>query len=141
MQLKNHTRSAAPDDYLNLVRRLPLRPIRSGREHVEAVRMLTALVGRPGGTLSEGDRDYVEALSLFVKNDDERGCGLRKRWPLPLETLRFLMREHAMNTEALGKILGSQSAASLVLNGKRELSKTHIRKLATHFKVDPGVFL
>jgi antitoxin component HigA of HigAB toxin-antitoxin module len=28
-----------------------------------------------------------------------------------------------------------------VLNGKRELSKAHIRRLADYFKVDPGLFL
>ena len=31
--------------------------------------------------------------------------------------------------------------ASLIVHGKRELSKTHIRRLARHFKLDPGYFL
>jgi HTH-type transcriptional regulator/antitoxin HigA len=55
--------------------------------------------------------------------------------------LRFLMRENRMNTEALGKVLGNKTAASLVLNQKRELSKEHIRRLAARFKVDAGLFL
>ena len=50
------------------------------------------------------------------------------------------MEQNEMNSEALGKVLGSKTAASLVLNGKRELSKAHIRKLASRFKVDPGLF-
>ena len=31
-------------------------------------------------------------------------------------------------------------SASLVINGKRELSKSHIRKLSARFRVDPGLF-
>ncbi len=46
-----------------------------------------------------------------------------------------------MNVSDLGKVLGNKTAASLVLSGKRELSKAHIRKLAARFKVDPGLFL
>lgn len=46
----------------------------------------------------------------------------------PLEILCFLVTESGMNTEALGKVLGNKTAASLVLNGTRELSKAHIRK-------------
>ena len=35
----------------------------------------------------------------------------------------------------------SQSLVSLILNGKRELSKDNIRRLANHFKLQPGYFM
>ena len=44
------------------------------------------------------------------------------------------MRENGMTTADLGKVLGNKTAVSLVLNGKRELSKAHIRRLAARFK-------
>ena len=36
---------------------------------------------------------------------------------------------------------GSSGLASLILQGKRQLSKAHIRKLAEHFRVSPALFL
>jgi hypothetical protein len=35
----------------------------------------------------------------------------------------------------------SHSLGTRVLSGERELSKTHVRKLAEHFKLNPGYFL
>jgi HTH-type transcriptional regulator / antitoxin HigA len=58
----------------------------------------------------------------------------------PLQILRFLMEQHEMNVTALGTVLGNKTAASLVLAGRRELSKSHIRLLADYFRVDPGLF-
>lgn len=37
-------------------------------------------------------------------------------------------------------VFGSRSVASAVLSGKREPSKTHIRKLADFFKLSPAAF-
>jgi len=41
----------------------------------------------------------------------------------------------------MGKILGSQPLASLILHGKRNLTLTHIRKLAEYFKVEAAYFV
>ncbi len=41
----------------------------------------------------------------------------------------------------LGRLLGNRSLGSLLLTGRRELSKAHVRLLAEHFKVDAGYFL
>jgi antitoxin component HigA of HigAB toxin-antitoxin module len=52
------------------------------------------------------------------------------------------MEEHGLNTTSLGELLGSgPGQASLILNGKRELSKANIRTLADRFKVSPALFL
>ena len=45
-----------------------------------------------------------------------------------------------MTVADLGRVLGNKTAASLVLSGKRQLSKSHIRRLAARFKVEPGLF-
>jgi antitoxin component HigA of HigAB toxin-antitoxin module len=40
------------------------------------------------------------------------------------------------------KLLGiSQPQASLILSGKRELSKANVKRLAAHFKLDAACFL
>jgi antitoxin component HigA of HigAB toxin-antitoxin module len=40
----------------------------------------------------------------------------------------------------LARIVGSQSAAAMLLSGQRQPSKAQIRKLAERFKVDPMLF-
>jgi HTH-type transcriptional regulator / antitoxin HigA len=55
--------------------------------------------------------------------------------------LKYILEESGMTQAELGKLLGNRSLASLILNGHRQLSKTHIRKLADHFKVSPALFL
>ncbi|MGA2584009.1 MAG: transcriptional regulator [Tepidisphaeraceae bacterium] len=132
--------SPVADDYLQLIRMFPLRTLRSDAEHAEAIRILTRLLARPNGQMSDGERDYADVLGRLIDDFGDKKHPFSREKFTPLEMLRFLMRENGMNSEALGKVLGNKTAASLVLNGKRELSKSHIRRLAARFKVSPGVF-
>jgi antitoxin component HigA of HigAB toxin-antitoxin module len=79
-------------------------------------------------------------LGHLIDEFGQRKRPFLRRKHVPLEMLRFLMRENAMSIMELGKVLGNKTAASLVVNGKRELSKTHIRRLSARFNVDPGLF-
>jgi HTH-type transcriptional regulator/antitoxin HigA len=129
-----------PDDYLDLVKSFPLTTIRSDEEHREAVKVLSRLLGRPDGRLTVGERNYADVLAHLVQDyDQHRHVFVRRRYS-PREFLRYLMRENGMSVADLGKVLGNKTAASLVLSGKRELSKLHIRRLAARFKVEPGLF-
>ena len=78
-------------------------------------------------------------LATLVKEYDER------TYPLPpvdpIGMIQFLMEQRDLRAADLTPIFGARSIASLVLNGKRELSKAHIRKLAEFFHVSPAVFL
>jgi HTH-type transcriptional regulator/antitoxin HigA len=59
----------------------------------------------------------------------------------PLSMLKYLMQESGMTQADLGRLLGNRALASLILNGHRQLSKSHIRKLASHFKISQALFL
>jgi len=59
----------------------------------------------------------------------------------PLTMLKYAMQESGMTQADLGRLLGNRALASLILNGYRQLSKSHIRKLANHFQVSPALFL
>ena len=59
----------------------------------------------------------------------------------PVDVLEYLMAQSGMTGADLGRLLGNLALPSLILNGHRSLSKTHIAVLAEHFKVDPGLFL
>lgn len=127
------------DDYLSLVKAFPLRPLKSQQELKTAGAILDRYIGRED--LTEGQRDYLAALSRFVEDyEQDRKLAELKRLT-PIELLKHLLEENDMNTSDLGYILGSRGLASEVLNGNRGLSKTLIRKLAEGFHVDPALFL
>ena len=127
------------DDYHELVQQLPLRPLRTAREYDAAAELLDTLVLR--SDLSQGERDYVEALSLFIEDYDRRHNLFDTSGRTPLDMLRHLMEANDMNVTDLGEVLGSKGIASEILHARRSLSKSHIFKLAERFNVDPGLFL
>jgi HTH-type transcriptional regulator / antitoxin HigA len=53
------------DRYLELVRRFPLRPLRTGADLDAAVAVIDALVDRP--RLSSPERDYLDVLSDLIE--------------------------------------------------------------------------
>jgi HTH-type transcriptional regulator/antitoxin HigA len=132
-------RGRTSEDYIELVRAFPIRPLKNREEHVVAHRVLDRLVGRED--LSPGEVDYVAGLARFVEDYERRHRIGQLRRLSPPELLRHLMEANDMNTSELGDVLGSRGLASEVLNGKRGLSKTLIAKLAQRFHVDAGLFL
>ena len=135
------TRGAA-DDYLRLVRAFPLRPIRDAREYEQAGKVLNRLLGRANGNLTPGQRDYLDALVLLVKDYDQRHSHLFPANLTPTEALKYLAEQAGMGPTTLAKVLGTSHAmASLMLHGKRGISADAARALARYFKVDAGLFV
>ncbi|MBI4578979.1 MAG: hypothetical protein HY718_04710 [Planctomycetes bacterium] len=136
------SRRAAPAaDYLALIREFPLRPIRTAREYDAAAAIVDRLAVQPEGSLTAGRQDYLDALTMVVQAYDDEHFAMKVRKMRPVEVLKYLMAESGMAQKELGELLGNRPLASLILNGHRQLSKTHIRILSEHFKVEPGLFL
>ena len=130
----------APPDYLKLVRRLPLRPLRTQSEYDAAWKAAEPLVGRDD--LTPGQEMYLDALSHFLEQYEQAHHLLeRPRTLTPVQMLKELMEFRDMRVNDLGDLLGSQPMASMILSGKRGISKVNIAKLAAHFRVDPSVFI
>ena len=133
-----NTRPAA--SYLALIDDFPLRPLRSERDYDAAAAVLDTLAVRPEGSLERGEQDYFDTLTMLVEAYDQEHHALNAEGGDPLTTLKYVMEESGMTQADLGRLLGNRSLASLILNGHRRLSKSHIRKLAEHFKVSPALF-
>jgi HTH-type transcriptional regulator / antitoxin HigA len=136
--------AGATEDYLELVRRLPLRPISTRAEYDRALAVLDELLPHgETGDLAAGEKDYVNVLARLVRDYDEEHSSIlaEARKLTPIDMLKYLMEEHQMNTIGLGKLVGGSGQASMILRGKRELSKANIRMLATHFNVSAALFI
>ena len=94
----------------------------------------------------KGTRGFIQkkifnAIYRFIGDYETQHYPRGKRVS-PVELLKYLMEQNSMNTTDLGELLGSgRGQASMILNGKRELSKANIRVLADRFKVSPAAFL
>ena len=80
----------------------------------------------------------VELLTLLIEDFEE------KRYSLPPATprdiVRHLMESNGLRQVDLIDVFGAESTVSEVLNGKRDLAKSHIEKLSLRFNVSPEVF-
>jgi len=130
-----------PERYVALIQDFPLRPLRSEREYDTALKVLDSLAVRPENSLEPGEQDYFDTLTMLVEAYDQEHYPTEMEHGEPLGMLKYLMQESGMTQAELGRLLGNRSLASLILNGHRQLSKTHIRKVASHFKVSPALFL
>jgi HTH-type transcriptional regulator / antitoxin HigA len=130
---------APPISYFRLLAEFPLRPIRSKIDYDRAAAILDKLAIRDESDLDQGESDYLETLSLLIESYDAEHLPMPVRHRSPIELLKFLLKQNSLTTTDLGQLIGSKGLASEILNGKRELSKTHIRKLAKRFDIDPGL--
>jgi HTH-type transcriptional regulator/antitoxin HigA len=123
--------------------RVPPVTIRNKSAHQAALDELMRL-GRlaDAGAATPQQTDAAHVLLLLIQDYETARCGeagaIRDN---PIERLRYLMEENGMSASDLGRLLGDRSLGSRILNGERELSKSHIKKLAEHFHLEPGFFL
>jgi HTH-type transcriptional regulator/antitoxin HigA len=126
------------DAYIELIRRLPLRPIRSDEELDRAAALALELDTR--GDLGPDERDYLDVLvTLIGKYEDENH-------PIPdvsgPELLRCLIEDRGLSQADVARGAAiRESALSEILAGRRPMGRKVIEKLAGYFKVDPGLFL
>jgi HTH-type transcriptional regulator/antitoxin HigA len=133
---------APSSGYLKLIGEFPLRPIRSEREYKAARAVMERLAVRGEQGLDQGEMDYLEGLDEFIAAYDQKALTDRPRHGTPRQRLRSLLDDSATTPRDLEKILHcSHSLVSLLLSGKRELSKDNIRALAKHFKLSADYFL
>ena len=135
--IKNNFRRL-PKTYGALVAVLPPRPIHDDVDLANATEMLDRLAGFD---LNADQEDYLEALSTFVEAYESERFPIDDSRITPLDALKALLGEHGMTASDLGRLLGNRTLGAAILASRRDLSKAHIKRLAEHFKVEPGLFL
>jgi len=55
-------------------------------------------------------------------------------------TLKLLMQNHHLTISDFEDEIGKKSLVSMILNGKRNLTKDHVAKLSRRFSVSPALF-
>jgi HTH-type transcriptional regulator/antitoxin HigA len=109
--------------------------IQNDGEHVEA----KALVEKLMGSRDPGDRARMAAQARLIEAYE------RVRWvrstPSMPDLLKYSMDQHGLTRADLVPLLGAASRVSEVLNGKRELSMSMVRKLRRRFHVSADLLI
>lgn len=130
-----------PDDYGALCRSVWLpRPIRDKADHVAALAAIEPLWGHEKA-MNQDQADWFEIVANLIA-DYEAGTE-KKSKPLPVKKrLAGLLEAQGMTAADLGRLLELEpSMGSKIVNGTRQLTTTHIRKLARHFALPADYFL
>ena len=122
--------------YGRLLARATPRVIETDAENARAIAELERLDSLPRMTAEQ--KSLADLLTLLIERFEHRyEIGHAK----PLDALRALMEERGLRQRDLIEVFGSSSVTSDVVNGKREISKQHARKLAEYFHVPVSVFI
>jgi HTH-type transcriptional regulator/antitoxin HigA len=124
--------------YLKLILRFPLRPLRTDAELDAASAIVDELVDRDD--LSPTESDYLDVLGDLIEKYEHEHIAFPHVGDDAM--LRSLMDEKEVRQADVARGTGiSRTVLSLVLSGKRELTREHIVALSRYFDVNPSSFL
>jgi HTH-type transcriptional regulator / antitoxin HigA len=125
------------DRYLDLIRRFPLRPLRSDADLDAAIAVIDSLVDQEKRSAPE--EDYLDVLSDLVEAYEDRTIPIPR--PDDAGMLRLLIQAKGVTQAGFAKQARiAESTISEVLAGKRKLNRAQIGKVARYFKVSPSAF-
>lgn len=138
IKIKSGKTNALPKTYRELCGLLMPRRIHDDTELEAAQEIIEVLAVLPSRTPDQDD--YLETLAELVEAYEEQNVKFTQR--PGLETLKFLLTENNLTASDLSRLLGTDiSLGYRILDGERNLTTRHIKKLARHFHVGPQVFL
>ncbi|WP_337187023.1 helix-turn-helix domain-containing protein [Phenylobacterium sp.] len=115
-----------------------VRALRTEEEYEAALKTLRPLFDADPDPASEAGA-RVEALALLIEHYE------RAHYPIPkaspLEVLKFMMEQNGRTQADLGRLIGSRSRASEIMNGKREPTIDQIRLIARAWRIPAGALI
>lgn len=128
--------SAVLADPVEMIRLGAPHLIHSDTELEKYTEVLFDLSALPSPTPEQ--EEAIELLTLLIERYES------ERYPIPgadpAQVLRFLLDQNGLSQRDLVPELGAESTVSLVLTGKRKLTREHIERLSRRFQVSPSVF-
>ncbi|MBK8903941.1 MAG: helix-turn-helix domain-containing protein [Anaerolineaceae bacterium] len=123
--------------YAQLIANFPPRPLTNDEQYLATQDRIDALLDK--GNLTIDEQDYLTVLGMMVERyESEREPDFTLRGT---RLIRALMEEQGLRQRDLvAPIFKTDSIASAILNGKRQLTVEHINKLAAFFDLPHAWF-
>jgi len=129
------------DDYLELIQRFPLTPIRDEAHLQQAFELIDELSVIDEEKLTAGQADYLLVLTDLVAKFEDAHHAVDAAFADGIAALKYLLAQHQMTASDLGRLLGNRQIGSAILRRERQLSKANVLKLAAHFHVSTDLLL
>lgn len=113
-----------------------MRPIHTAEDYDNAMQRLEEIFDAVPGT-PEGDE--LEVLGVLIDNYEKEHFPIGL--PDPIEAIKFRMEQLGYNNSDLARVVGLKSRASEILNRKRKLSLTMIRRLHEQMNIPTDVLI
>lgn len=126
-------------NYLRLIKRFALRPIKADSQHEEAVKIMHELMHRGETNLNADELDYLSILADLVIAYENKTLE-KHRQASPSQALKYLMEVNDLRQADLTHLV-VKTNLSAFLSGARSLSKTEAARLGGYFRVAPALFL
>lgn len=115
---------------------MELKPIKTENDYELALKRLDEIFDAKPGS-KEGDE--LEILALIIEDYEDKNYPIDP--PDPIEAIKFRMEQMNMNQTDLADIIGHKSRASEILNKKRKLTLTMIRKLNKRLNIPTAILV
>ncbi len=113
-----------------------LKPIKTERDHAEAMAEIERLWGAPAGT-PEGDRLDVLATLVYAYEAEHHPIDP----PDPVDAIKFRMEQQGLSRKDLEPMIGTRTRVAEILNRRRNLSITMIRRLHEALEISADVLI
>jgi HTH-type transcriptional regulator/antitoxin HigA len=127
-----------PKDYPGLVMNFMPKAIHDNVDYENTLEVIDTLVGHE---LTDEQELYLDTLSTLVDAYENEHYAMETHGMSPVEALKFLMEQHDMTADDIGRLLGERTLGSKILRRKRKIGLKYARTLAKKFAVDVSVFI
>lgn len=124
-------------DYAELLAQTLPGVIHSEEENEHFIAVLAELERR-SDNWSVAENKLADLLTLLIESFEEENYKLKAA--TPAEVLQELIEANGLKQKDLVDAFGAASTVSAVLNGKRDMTREHIKRLSERFHVSPEVF-
>jgi HTH-type transcriptional regulator/antitoxin HigA len=113
-----------------------IKPMRTRTDHKNALQEIEALWKSEPGTAAH---DGLEVLETLVESWEDKHVPIPP--PDPVEAIRFRLDQLGLGQSDLARIFGSRARASEILNRRRSLSLSMIKRLHRELGIPGDVLL
>lgn len=120
--------------------------IKTEQDYQDALATIEHLFSEAKDTADDPLNDLIELISKAIEryeSTQENIIAFHKEannTSQEISVLRVLMSQHHLTLVDFKNEIGSKSLVSMILNGKRSLTKEHIGKISKRFNLDPASF-
>ncbi len=120
--------------------------IKTKKDYQEALQIIEHLFAEVTDTDDDPLNDLIELISRSIEKYEATQKDIlafdkeANNTHQEISVLRVLMSQHNLTLADFKDEIGSKSLVSMILSGKRNLTKEHITKISKRFNLDPALF-